>query len=73
MIEKNFSIKLKVKAFNGNNINELKALVPSKVNDIFQKYVKLLEEKRVPIEELVFTERLSKDSNEYHRKRYNGE
>ena len=60
---------LEVNAANGNNINELKALVPTKVNDIFQKYVTLLKERRVPNEELVFTKRLSKDSNEYYSNR----
>ena len=54
----------------GNTINEVKALMPTKVNDIFQKYVTLLKERRrVPIEELVFTKRLSKNSNEYQKDR----
>jgi DNA polymerase, archaea type len=48
----------------GNTINEVKALMP-KVNDIFQKYAALLKERRVPIEELVFTKRLSKNSHDY--------
>src|SRR5919198_2544085 len=56
---------LEVTATNGNTVNEIKALVPTKVNNVFQKYVTLLKEKRVPIEELVFTKRLSKNSNEY--------
>jgi DNA polymerase-2 len=60
---------LQVMAANGNNINELKALVPTKVNNVFQKYVKLLKENRVPIEELIFTKRLSKNSNEYQSNR----
>jgi DNA polymerase elongation subunit (family B) len=51
----------------GNTINEVKALVP-KVNDIFQKYAVALREQRLPIEELVFTERLSKNSNEYQNR-----
>ena len=60
---------LQVMAANGNNINELKALVPTKINNVFQKYVKLLKENRVPVEELVFTKRLSKNSNEYQENR----
>ena len=48
----------------GNNINEVKILMP-KVTDTFQKYCQLLKEGKVPLEELVFTKRLSKDSNEY--------
>ena len=48
----------------GNNINEVKILMP-KVTDTFQKYCQLLKEGKVPLEELVFTKRLSKNSNEY--------
>jgi DNA polymerase, archaea type len=48
----------------GNTINKVKALMP-KVNDIFQKYAALLKERRVPIGELVFTKRLSKNSHDY--------
>jgi len=60
---------LKVMAANGNNIQELKALLPTKVNNVFQRYVTLLKENIVPIEELVFTKRLSKNSNEYQSNR----
>jgi DNA polymerase elongation subunit (family B) len=42
----------------GNNINEVKALLP-KVVDIYHK---------VPIDELAFTKRLSKDSNRYQKR-----
>jgi DNA polymerase elongation subunit (family B) len=48
----------------GNNINEVKALMP-KVRQTFQKYLRLLKDRNVPIEELVFTKQLSKDSNKY--------
>jgi DNA polymerase-2 len=48
----------------GNNINEVKALMP-KVRQTFQKYLQLLKDRNVPIEELVFTKQLSKDSNKY--------
>jgi DNA polymerase, archaea type len=58
---------LEVMAAGGNTINEVKALLP-KVNDIFQKYAAALEERRIPIEELVFTKRLSKNSNEYQNR-----
>jgi DNA polymerase-2 len=50
----------------GNNIREVKTLLIPKVTDTFQKYCQLLKERRVPLEELVFTKRLSKDSNEYY-------
>jgi DNA polymerase-2 len=51
----------------GNNINEVKALLP-KVVDIYHKYVQLLKENKVPIDELAFTKRLSKDSNKYQER-----
>ena len=51
----------------GNNINEVKTLMP-KVKDTFHKYVQLLKENNVPLEELVFTKRLSKDSNNYQHR-----
>jgi DNA polymerase, archaea type len=38
----------------GNTINEVKTIMPTKVNDIFQKYAVALKEQKVPIEELVF-------------------
>jgi DNA polymerase elongation subunit (family B) len=51
----------------GNNINEVKSLLP-KVVDIYHKYVQLLKENKVPIDELAFTKRLSKDSNKYQNR-----
>ena len=52
----------------GNTINEVKALMPT-VADIYKKYALLLKERRIPLEELVFTKVLSKDSNEYQKNR----
>jgi DNA polymerase, archaea type len=54
-------------AAGGNTVNEVKALLAS-VNDIFQKYAAVLKERRMPIEELVFTKRLSKNSSEYQNR-----
>jgi DNA polymerase-2 len=51
----------------GNNIKEVKSLLP-KVKDIYHKYVQLLKENKVPIDELAFTKRLSKDSNNYQKR-----
>ena len=51
----------------GNNINEVKALMP-KVKDSFDKYVRLLKENNVGLEELIFTKRLSKNSNNYQQR-----
>lgn len=48
----------------GDSIEEVKTLMP-KVKDTFQKYVQLLKERKVPLEELVFTKQLSKNSDEY--------
>jgi DNA polymerase-2 len=52
----------------GNTINEVIALIP-KVRDIFQRYVRILKERKVPLEQLIFTKRLSKDYSEYQIKR----
>ena len=51
----------------GNNIKEVKSLLP-KVKDIYHKYEQLLKENKVPIDELAFTKRLSKDSNNYQKR-----
>jgi DNA polymerase-2 len=51
----------------GNNINEVKGLM-GKVVDTFHNYVQLLKDKKVPLEELVFTKRLSRNSNEYQNR-----
>ena len=40
----------------------------AKLNDIFQKYVVVLKEQKLPIEELVLTKRLSKDTGEYQNR-----
>lgn len=51
----------------GDNVNEVKTLMP-KVKDTFDKYVRLLKENDVRLEELVFTKRLSKNSNNYQHR-----
>lgn len=53
---------------NGNTVREVKALMP-KVKAIFYNYVHLLNQGRVSFGELVFTKRLSKNSNEYEQNR----
>ena len=50
----------------GNNTKEVKALLP-KVKDMYM-YVQLLKENKVPLDELAFTKRLSKDSNKYQKR-----
>jgi DNA polymerase elongation subunit (family B) len=59
---------LKVMATDGNTINEVKALMSAEINDIFQKYAVVLKEQKVPIEELVLTKRLSKNTSEYQNR-----
>ena len=49
----------------GNNIKEVKLLMP-KVKSTYQKYIQLLKDGRLPIEDLVFTKQLSKDATEYN-------
>src|SRR5581483_3398688 len=51
----------------GNNIEEVKSLLP-KVVDIYYKYIQHLKENKVSIDELAFTKRLSKDSNNYQKR-----
>ena len=51
----------------GNNIKEVKALLPKTV-DVYHEYVQLLKENKVPIYELTFTTRLSKDSINYQKR-----
>jgi DNA polymerase, archaea type len=51
----------------GNNIYEVKALMP-KVKDTFDKYVLLLKQNDVGLEALIFTKRLSKNSNNYQHR-----
>ena len=48
----------------GNTINEVKVLMSDALK-IFQKYVQMLRKKRAPLEDLVFTKQLSKDSDQY--------
>jgi len=48
----------------GNNPCEVRELMPA-IKDIFHKYVGLLKENKVPFEELIFTKRTSKNSDEY--------
>jgi DNA polymerase, archaea type len=48
----------------GNNLSEVRGLIPA-VNDIFHKYIRLLKENKVRLEELIFTKRTSKNSDEY--------
>lgn len=48
----------------GDTVQEVKALM-SQVERIFNRYVQLLKEGKVPLEELVFTNQISKDSGDY--------
>ncbi|HET7148508.1 MAG TPA: DNA polymerase domain-containing protein [Candidatus Nitrosopolaris sp.] len=48
----------------GNNFKEVRKSIPV-IKAIFHKYVRLLKENKVTFEELIFTKRISKNSNEY--------
>lgn len=48
----------------GDNIEQVKALMP-KVQDLFESYCQRLKAGQVPLEDLVFTKTLSKDSSDY--------
>ena len=48
----------------GNDFKEIRKSIPA-VKGIFHKYARLLKENKVPFEELIFTKRISKNSDEY--------
>ena len=48
----------------GNSVKEVKMLMPQ-VKAIFCKYVEQLRNKKVPLEDLIFTKRISKESDDY--------
>jgi len=48
----------------GDSIKEVRSLMP-KVKTTYQKYVQLLKDRKVPIQDLAFTKQLSKDATEY--------
>ncbi|PWU79791.1 MAG: hypothetical protein DLM72_15670 [Candidatus Nitrosopolaris wilkensis] len=48
----------------GNDFKEIRKSIPA-VKAIFHKYARLLKENKVPFEELIFTKRISKNSDEY--------
>ena len=54
----------------GDNIKEVKALMPQ-VKSIFEMYSQHLKQMNVPLEELVFTKRISKNSSEYRSRNRN--
>jgi DNA polymerase-2 len=48
----------------GNTIKEVRMLMPQ-VKAVLNKYVQLLKDRKVPLQELVFTKQLSKNSDSY--------
>jgi DNA polymerase-2 len=48
----------------GNSISEVRSLMPQAVQ-IYKKYLRLLEDRKVPVEELAFTTRASKNVEDY--------
>jgi DNA polymerase elongation subunit (family B) len=63
-----FQIKILEVMTKGTSINEVKMLMPE-VKNIFQKHANLLKEGKIPLKELVFTRRLSKDFDGYQNER----
>ncbi|MDQ3853108.1 MAG: hypothetical protein M3299_09770, partial [Thermoproteota archaeon] len=49
----------------GNTIEEVRMLLMPQVKVVLNKYVQLLKDRKVPLQELVFTKQLSKDSDSY--------
>lgn len=47
-----------------NDVNEVKSMFP-KIHNIFQSHLRILKERRVPLNELAFTKRISKNFDEY--------
>jgi DNA polymerase, archaea type len=52
----------------GDTAAEVRMLMP-KVKDLFDKYAKMLADRRVPIEELVFTKQVSKDTDQHQARK----
>jgi DNA polymerase, archaea type len=48
----------------GNTASEVQALMP-KVRDLYDKYAKMLTERRIPMGELAFTKQISKDTRQH--------
>jgi DNA polymerase elongation subunit (family B) len=48
----------------GNTIAEVKALMPQ-VKNMFEKYARLLQDKRVPVDDLIFVKNVSKDADQH--------
>lgn len=47
-----------------NDVNEVKSMFP-KINTIFQSHLRFLKERKVPLNQLAFTKRISKNYDEY--------
>lgn len=49
----------------GNTVEEVRMLMMPQVKAVLNKYVQLLKDRKVPLQELVFTKQLSKNSDSY--------
>jgi DNA polymerase-2 len=49
----------------GNTVKEVKAMMITQVKEIFDRYAQMLKDRKVPINDLVFTKQTSKDFDDY--------
>jgi DNA polymerase-2 len=52
----------------GDTVAQVRALMP-KVRDLYDRHAEMLADRRVPIEELVFTKQVSKDTDQHQARR----
>src|SRR6478736_1583401 len=50
-----------------NNVRDTRRILPM-IKDVFQMHIRQLKERKVPLDELIFTKRISKNSNEYENR-----
>lgn len=50
-----------------NNVRDIRRILPM-IKDVFQMHIRQLKERKVPLDELIFTKRISKNSNEYENR-----
>ena len=50
-----------------NNVRDIRRMLPM-IKDVFQMHIRQLKEQKIPLDELIFTKRISKNSNEYENR-----
>ena len=51
----------------GNTIAEVRALMPQ-IKDLFAKYARLLKDRKVPVDDLIFVKNVSKDTDQHSKR-----